>query len=222
MPFRRTIRTAALLASLSLSSLAQSAPQPPASAPQAAAPIVTYASGKLTVTADNTSLNQILRDISRQLGMKITGGVKDDRVYGTYGPAAPAVILNKLLDDAGSNVLIVQPPGPGSLPTELILTPRNGGPTPPNPNAEAEANRNNQYENQPNRQPYNNQRFGNNNGPIPMQNRRLPPEANAPSNGSSNMQPNQDMPQSPNGVPTPQQIYQRRQQMQQQNNQQTQ
>ena len=94
---------------------------------------VTYTEDLVTVVANNSSLNQILRDIARATGMKITGGVSDDRVFGTYGPGAPAAILATLLDGSGSNILIVQ--GVSSAPRELVLTPRTGGVTPPNPNA---------------------------------------------------------------------------------------
>ncbi len=94
---------------------------------------VTYDGMLLTVAANNASLNQIIREIARQTGMKVTGGVRDDRVFGTYGPATPSTILSILLDGAGSNLLIVQ--NASHAPTELILTPRVGGVSPPNPNA---------------------------------------------------------------------------------------
>ena len=96
---------------------------------------VTFTNGVLSVSANNSSLNQILRQIAADTGMKITGGVNDERVFGNYGPADPAQVLNSLLDGTGSNVLLVQRDD-ASL-AELILTPRNGGPTPPNPNASA-------------------------------------------------------------------------------------
>ncbi|WP_213806937.1 hypothetical protein [Granulicella sp. dw_53] len=101
---------------------------------------VAYLSGQLSVIANNSSLNQILREISRQTGMKITGGVADERVYGTYGPAAPAQVLAILLEGTSSNILLVQgtnpnPLQPTKVPVELVLTPRHGGPTPPNPSA---------------------------------------------------------------------------------------
>jgi hypothetical protein len=51
---------------------------------------VVYSGGQLQVTAMNSSLNQILRAIERQTGMKIAGGVADERVYGKYGPAPTA------------------------------------------------------------------------------------------------------------------------------------
>jgi hypothetical protein len=87
----------------------------------------------LEVTANNSSLNQILREISRQTGMKVTGGVNDERVYGKYGPAPAARVLARLLDGTGSNMFLKETADAG--PAELILTPRLGGPTPPNPNA---------------------------------------------------------------------------------------
>ncbi len=94
---------------------------------------VVYAGGKLEVTADNSSLNQILRDIARETGMKITGGLNDERVFGKYGPAGAAEVLAKLLDGADTNMLLKE--NADKVPAELILTPRGGGPTPPNPNA---------------------------------------------------------------------------------------
>ena len=105
-----------------------SAPSPP---PHRAT--VTYAAGLLDVRADNSSLNQILRAIGNLTGMKITGGVTDERVFGNYGPAEPSTILATLLDGTGSNMLLRE--SADNAPAELILTPRNGGPTPPNPNA---------------------------------------------------------------------------------------
>jgi len=94
---------------------------------------VMYIGGLLEITADNSSLNQILHEISRQTGMKITGGVADERVFGKYGPAPAAEILGNLLDGTGSNMLLRETAA--KAPAELILTVRMGGPTPPNPNA---------------------------------------------------------------------------------------
>jgi hypothetical protein len=93
---------------------------------------VTYVAGMLNVRADNSSLNQILRIISQLTGMKISGGVADQRVFGNYGPSTPPVILATLLDGTGSNMLLREG-GQNGVPNELILTPRGGGPTPPGP-----------------------------------------------------------------------------------------
>ena len=94
---------------------------------------VTYSAGLLTVSATNSSLREILQKIASATGMKITGLVSDDRVFGSYGPGAPAEVLDTLLDGTGSNMLLVQ--DAYQNPTELVLTPQRGGPTPPNPNA---------------------------------------------------------------------------------------
>ena len=94
---------------------------------------VVYSGGQLEITADDSSLDQILHEISRETGMKITGGVKDERVFGKYGPGAAAEILESLLDGTGSNMLLRETAS--KAPAELILTQREGGPTPPNPNA---------------------------------------------------------------------------------------
>ncbi len=94
-------------------------------------PQVSCDGGQLTVHADNSSLNGILRAIAACTGMRITGGVIDQRVYGNYGPAAPATILATLLDGTGSNMLLQETAS--AAPAELILTMRTGGPTPPGP-----------------------------------------------------------------------------------------
>ncbi len=94
---------------------------------------IKYDGAMLTVAASDSSLNQILREIARQTGMKVTGGVTDDRVFGTYGPASPSAVLASLLEGTSSNMLIVQ--DASHKPTELVLSPRVGRITPPNPNA---------------------------------------------------------------------------------------
>jgi hypothetical protein len=178
---------------------------------------VTYTNGLLSISAANSSLNQILRDISRLTGMKITGGVVDERVFGTYGPAAPAKILTTLLDGTGSNVLLIQNPA-GSVvsrstaPVELVLTPRHGGPTPPNPNA---PRFNDGFQPEDNRPP---QTIMNRPLPPPsvpvtdpnsIVSSPITPAATAPPPPATSTDPTapatQD--QSPNGVKTPQQIY---------------
>jgi hypothetical protein len=105
--------------------------EPVARKPQRAT--VTYAAGLLNVRANDSSLNSILREISRQTGMTISGGVADQRVFGNYGPADPTTVLSTLLDGTGTNLFIKE--AADTSPRELVLTPRGGGPTPPNPSA---------------------------------------------------------------------------------------
>jgi hypothetical protein len=86
---------------------------------------VTYTDGLLNVRANNSSLHQILRAISRRTGMTITGGIADDRVFGNYGPAAPSTVLATLIDGTGVNMLFRA--GDTTHPSELVLTPQTGG-----------------------------------------------------------------------------------------------
>jgi hypothetical protein len=186
---------------------------------------VVYSAGQLSITADNSSLNQILRDVARLTGMKITGGVADQRVFGKYGPGAPAGILAGLLEGTGSNMLLRE--SASHAPEELILTPRQGGVTPPNPNAPgfdddapasdeqsaeppAPPRQQIQVPQQPSAPPAPTSSgfFG---APTvaPATGLGTAPGATPPSTDSSN-------PQSPNGVKTPQQIFQQLQQLQSQ------
>jgi hypothetical protein len=174
---------------------------------------VTYADGTLSVSADNASLNQILRQISTDTGMKITGGVKDERVFGNYGPAPADQILSALLDGTGSNMVLVH--GDGPAPAELILTSRQGGPTPPSPNAAA-FNDKPEPQTAPTPQAEQSAQPA---GPAPI----VPPVTPASPGASNGTNPdNSSQPQSPNGVKTPQQIYEELQRMRQAQQQQQQ
>jgi hypothetical protein len=155
----------------------------------------------------------ILRQIAQATGIKITGGVVDERVFGQYGPAPTSQVLATLLDGTSSNMLLNDPEGNDSA--ELILTPRNGGPTPPNPNAAPLDDR--PEPPRPVQRP----------APASVENsnpRRHRPGADAaiaapetPASPSDTTQPD-----SPNEVKTPQQIYDQLQHMRQQQQQQQQ
>jgi hypothetical protein len=171
---------------------------------------ITFADGVLSISADNASLNQILRQIATDTGMKITGGVSDERVFGEYGPAPPDQVLSALLDGTGSNMVLVH--RDGDTPAELILTARQGGPTPPSPNSAVFNDRS-----EPRETPS-------------VQVAQPAPELPGPANqvnpptstGASTGTPPTDssQPESPNGVKTPQQIYEQLQRMRQQQQQQ--
>ena len=169
---------------------------------------VDYGAGKLTVTARNASLNQSLNEVSRSIGMKITGGVADERVFGQYGPSAPSVVLAALLDGTGSNMLLVDG---AKGPTELILTPRTGGPTPPGPSASRPEPEEEPAPEAPHPPPAEAPHI------VPRRGVGHPSTPGAPSDPNPNDSSNgSDAPQSPNGTKTPQQIYNELRQMQQQ------
>jgi len=90
---------------------------------------VDYIQGSLKITADNSSLNQILGQIGNSTSLNITGEVADERVFGTYGPGDIAAVLTRLFDGFPINFLLRE--NSHRQPTDLILTPRDGGPTPP-------------------------------------------------------------------------------------------
>lgn len=181
---------------------------------------VNYAGGQLAVRADNSSLNGILRDVARMTGMKITGGVADERVYGSYGPGEPGAVLATLLNGTGSNMVLIN--DAKQEPQELVLTPRTGGVSPPNPMAAALVDETDLPPQLTPRVP---------NVPIPggpaaqAQRERGPqqgfvpvPGAAAPGAPPVPASPGQrtTTEQSPNGVRTPQQIYDQLLQLQQQ------
>jgi hypothetical protein len=171
---------------------------------------VDYAAGKLTVTATNASLNQILREVSHSIGMKITGGVTDERVYGQYGPSTPSVVLAALLDGTGSNMLLV---GDTKGPTELILTPRTGGPTPPSPSASQPEPEEEPAPESPQPPPPTAE------APHVLPHRGIghPPTPGAPPDSNSDDSSNGSQPpQSPNGTKSPQEISNELQKIQQQ------
>jgi len=159
----------------------------------------------LSISADNSSLNQILRQISSSTGMKITGGVTDERVFGQYGPDTPAQVLASLLDGTSSNMVIEQ--RDPDAPAELILTPRMGGPTPPNPSAAAFDDRP-----EPRQAPAPEPEQP---ASVPVQNTPAVP-APDPATPAGTSPANSSQPDSPNGVKTPQQIYEQLQRMRQQ------
>ena len=194
--------------------------------------IVSLAAGQLSVRADNSSLNQILRDISRVTGLKVTGGVIDERVYGTYGPASTAAILAALLNGTGSNMLLVE--AGGHAPQELVLTPRQGGPTPPNPNATRELGEtdlppglshrstNDDPQGQPfpppapRLNPFNRPRSTEPSAPMATTNAAAPTDTPAATPADPTAPATTTTDQSPNGVKTPQQIYEQLLRLQQQ------
>ena len=186
---------------------------------------VVYTGGLLTVTADNSSLNQILREISRLSNLKITGGVADERVYGLYGPALMPVVLVTLLNGTGSNMFLIQ--DASAAPRELVLTPRQGGASPPNPMAGRGVDPEDETDLPPQLTPrVSNAPGANPRGVNPPHPQQWQPAASPSANGAAvpvqlNPAPVTTTPEmttahSPNGVKTPQQIYEQLMKMQQQ------
>jgi hypothetical protein len=134
MKVQRMVRISGMASVLVLAgqvAVSQSPGQPVTAQPAGHRAEIEYSQGLLKITADDSSLNKILMEVAVRTGVKVTGQVKDERVYGSYGPGTPAKVLASLLDGTGSNLLFVETASSGS--GELILTARKGGPTPPQP-----------------------------------------------------------------------------------------
>jgi hypothetical protein len=115
--------------------------QAPASDPQPAAPApapepelpkwpanlepakaaVTWDSQGLHIDAENSSLEQIMQEVSTATGVKVEGLNQDQRVFGVYGPGQARDVISQLLQGTGYNVLMVGDIGEGT-PREIMLS----------------------------------------------------------------------------------------------------
>ena len=84
----------------------------------------------LRINASNSSLQQILSEVSTETGTKVEGMGADQRVYGEYGPGQARDVLSQLLQGSGYNVLLAGDIGQGA-PREIVLSPRQSGPVGP-------------------------------------------------------------------------------------------
>lgn len=89
-------------------------------------PTVTWDSHGLSIAAANSSLQQIMKDISAATGMKVEGMSSDERVFGVYGPGQARDVLSQLLQGAGYNVIMIGDQGQGT-PRQLLLSARHAG-----------------------------------------------------------------------------------------------
>lgn len=113
---------------------AAAAPAVPAAPPMPNWPVndkaqpaqVSWNSHGLQVDAANSSLIQILADVSAATGTKVVGLSRDERIFGTYGPGPARDVLSQLLQGAGYNILMTGGAG-DAAPQQLLLTPRTAG-----------------------------------------------------------------------------------------------
>ncbi len=108
-------------------------------------------SGTLSVTAHNSSLAQILKQVSSKTGMQLEGLSGDERVFGSFGPGNPRDVLISLLDGTPYNIMMVGDLANGA-PRQLVLTPKtaaaaNSSPAPSTPNPPPDAEEDNSDDN---------------------------------------------------------------------------
>lgn len=134
---------------------AQPAPQPAPAAPplpnwpankKPAEASVVWDSHGLFIQASNSSLDQILRDVSLKTGARVEGMGADERVFGIYGPGPARDVLTELLDGSGYNILMIGDQGQGS-PRRIVLSSRATVPPQTSGNANPGANSENNTEN---------------------------------------------------------------------------
>jgi hypothetical protein len=87
---------------------------------------VVWDSHGLKVDATNSSLQQILKDVSTATGVKIDGVTSDQRVFGIYGPGQARDVLSQLLQGSGYNVIMIGDQGEGT-PRQILLSMRQSG-----------------------------------------------------------------------------------------------
>ena len=129
---------------LAAAHMQSSAPQAPAAqATPAAAPeepkwpanekptpaSITWDSQGLRIDATNSSLAQILTDVSTFTGANVEGFDFDQRVFGVFGPGTARDVLSQLLQGSGYNVLLIGDQGQGT-PRSIMLSSRHPGTTP--------------------------------------------------------------------------------------------
>jgi len=92
---------------------------------QPSAASVVFDSRGLLIVASNSSLDQILKEVSTETGAKVEGMGTDQRVFGTYGPGPARDVLSHLLDGSGYDVLMIGDRGEGT-PRRIVLTVQSG------------------------------------------------------------------------------------------------
>jgi hypothetical protein len=106
---------------------AVAAPQPPTpdwpinEQPKPAA--VTWSKDLLSIDASNSSLQQILANVASATGTSVDGATKDERIFGTFGPAPARDVLADLLQGTNYNVMMIGDQGQG-VPRQIILSTR--------------------------------------------------------------------------------------------------
>jgi len=87
---------------------------------------VVWDSHGLRIVASNSSMAQILKDVSAKTGATLEGMGKDERIFGSYGPGPARDVIAQLLDGSAYNVLMIGDQGQGT-PRRIVLSARPTG-----------------------------------------------------------------------------------------------
>jgi len=164
-------------------------------------PSVTWDSSGLKIEANNSSLHDILNEVSADTGAKVEGMGADERVFGEYGPGDARDVISQLLHGSVYNVLMIGDQGAGT-PRQIVLSTRGSGGNQPHANLPV-------TEDQPDEDVSDQSDENDQSGQQPLINGRLPMQL-VPQGPPG-------VPQGPPGAPrTPQQVLQELQERQQQ------
>jgi hypothetical protein len=163
---------------------------------KAAPPSVSWNGRNLTIAATNSSLQQILTEVSTATGVKVEGEQSDQRIFGSYGPASARDVLNQLLEGSGYNVLIIGDKGEGT-PRELVLTAKGHAPSGgPGQNSQVRQNSEDEAP-EPPEQPDQQEQPGNLNNPMQHRFGMQPGQSRSPEQLQQEMQQRQLQQQQP-------------------------
>jgi hypothetical protein len=132
----------------------QAAAQPAAPPPTlaqlpATPPQVSFQGGQLTISAQNSTLGDILKAVRAQTGATIElPGTAPERVVGQFGPALPRDVLASLLNGSHFNYLLLGSPTDPAALDRVILMAKSGSPVesaPPPPTEQASASNQNVF-----------------------------------------------------------------------------
>jgi hypothetical protein len=163
-------------------------------------PSVIWDSAGLKIQANNSSLHDILKEVSADTGAKVEGIGADERVFGEFGPGTARDVVSQLLHGSSYNVLLIGDQGSGT-PREIVLSARRAGSTAQQPNRQVQPVDQPDEDVMPDQPEDNDQ-----SGQPPIINNGRPPMQMGP----------QGQPGPPGAPRTPQQVLQELQQRQQQ------
>ena len=112
----------------------QQAPEPPKPPPTpeempAVPPHVSMQNGMMTITADNSTMGDILNAVKRQTGavLELPPGLSSERVAARLGPGKPESVIQQLFVGSRFDYIIVGSPQDPSALQKITVTPRGAG-----------------------------------------------------------------------------------------------
>jgi hypothetical protein len=177
-------------------------------------PGVSYTDGKLTVTANNSTVQDVITAVHGATGtaFQVNGGPLQDRLFGQYGPGPVNAVLEQILRGSGFNYILVSAPEtPGQVKNATLMAKSNEASTPAIPPPQPQNV--NQQPNDQEAQPDAN--VGGDEEPPPPEPAQPEPTQETPQAYPQGVPNGEAQPQDPNQPKTPEQLLQELQRLQQ-------